>query len=187
MCPGFSCPPCPPPPPPHHDRSHASSSLSNKFLFPAQVSTLARLCLQNKSDTEMPDFPVSTSSSYSFIFCCLIVGGCDGFLSCFKGFFNWGGVWYRWFSECWVRKKWPYPSSCHIDAVRSRIKVEQEKLIYPKRNGILQSALILLEGGGGGGGAESLCFLYFTFVYNIWCDSEPWLFCLLINTRSDFF
>ena len=145
----------------------------------------------------MPDFSVSTSSSYSFIFCCVIVGGCDGFLSCFKGFFIWGGWWYRQFSEHWVRKKWLYPSLCHIDAVRSRIKVEQEKLIYPKRNGILQSALILLDlgapppppppppGGRGGGG----CWKFVLFVFHFCVQHlNKWtlLFCLLINTRSDF-
>ena len=60
-----------------------------------------------------------------------------------------------------------YVSLCHIDPLRLRMKVEQEKnhiakLIYPNGNGILQSTFILwdlsIQGGRRGVVSESFHF-----------------------------
>ena len=72
------------------------------FPIPLQFPTLAQDCLLNEGHAETPDFPVSSVASssclcheksvieallYSFFFCRLIAGGCEGVLCCFNGFF----------------------------------------------------------------------------------------------------
>ena len=67
----------------------------------------------------------------SLFFCRLIAGGCDGFLSCFSGFFIWSRRGYRQFGQRGQENthRERYASLPHTDLVRSRTKAEHSCFI----------------------------------------------------------
>ena len=145
----------------------------------------------------MPDFPVSASSSclchekfviqallYSFLFRCLIAGGCDSFLSCFCGIFIWSGQWYRWFGQCWTRKGKHDCMLCCAILMQLDVEWKQSRenhsvqMLYSNRNGMVRYLAVSTHTLGpvdsrrGEGELLLACD-----AYGIWCD---WVFIVLL-------